>query len=116
MGVAEGRHLNRQWRSKDKPTNVLSFPLEDALAAAVDASAPLGDIVICAPVIRREAKEQSKAADAHWAHMVVHGTLHLLGYDHEVDRDATVMERLEVRLLAGLGFPDPYFAKDAVPR
>jgi probable rRNA maturation factor len=76
----------------------------------------LGDIVICAPVIRREAAEQGKSARAHWAHMVVHGVLHLLGYDHELERDAVAMEALERTLLAREGFPDPYQFKDAARR
>lgn len=115
VAAAEGRRLNRQWRGKDKPTNVLSFPSGESLHPA-DEPVPLGDIVICAPVIRREAAEQGKEPQAHWAHMVVHGVLHLLGYDHESDRDAQVMERLERALLARAGFPDPYQSKDAARR
>lgn len=115
VATAEGRKLNRQWRGKDKPTNVLSFPSGQPLAPG-DEPESLGDIVICAPVIRREAVEQGKTARAHWAHMVVHGILHLLGYDHESERDAVVMEALERRLLARAGFPDPYQLKDAVRR
>lgn len=115
VAAAEGRKLNRQWRGKDKPTNVLSFPAGEPLAPG-DEAASLGDIVICAPVIRREAAEQGKAPRAHWAHMVVHGVLHLLGYDHESERDAVVMEALERELLANRGFPDPYQPKDAVRR
>ncbi len=115
VGAAEGRRLNRSWRGKNKPTNVLSFPAGE-MPAGPDGSAPLGDIVICAPVIRREAREQGKVAEAHWAHMVVHGVLHLAGYDHEVERDARVMERMETWLLASLGFPDPYQPTDAAQR
>jgi probable rRNA maturation factor len=99
VGATESRRLNRTWRGKDKPTNVLSFT----------AQAPvLGDLAICAPVVAREAREQGKRPAAHWAHMVVHGVLHLLGYDHENDRDAARMEAREARILAQLGMPNPY--------
>jgi probable rRNA maturation factor len=99
VGAAESRRLNRTWRGKDKPTNVLSFT----------ADAPvLGDLAICAPVVAREAREQGKSPAAHWAHMVVHGVLHLLGYDHENDRDAARMEARETKILAQLGMPNPY--------
>ena len=91
--------------ARTKPTNVLSFPSspQERVATGV-----LGDLVICAPVVAREAREQRKALGAHWAHMVVHGTLHLLGYDHERRQDARTMEALEVEILRGLGFHDPY--------
>jgi probable rRNA maturation factor len=115
VGTAESRRLNRRWRGKDKATNVLSFP-SGRTPAGIEEAAPLGDIVICAPVIRRETVAQSKALAAHWAHMVVHGSLHLLGFDHESGREAQVMEKLERQVLAGLGFPDPYLLKDAIPR
>lgn len=105
VGRAESRSLNRRYRSKDRPTNVLSFR---ATVAQAEDRRQLGDLVVCAPVIAREAHEQAKARDAHWAHMIVHGTLHLLGYDHERAADAKRMERRERRILAGLGFPDPY--------
>jgi len=99
VGAAESRRLNRTWRGKDKPTNVLSFT----------ADAPvLGDLAICAPVVAREAREQGKTPATHWAHMVVHGVLHLLGYDHENDRDAERMEARETKILAQLGMPNPY--------
>jgi len=103
---AEGRALNRTWRGRDRATNVLSFPYEDAAPGAGEAL--LGDIVVCAPVVAREARAQGKDPRAHWAHMVVHGVLHLLGYDHRTDEEARVMEGLERRVLARLGFPDPY--------
>jgi probable rRNA maturation factor len=112
VGGAESRKLNRLWRGKDKPTNVLSFPSE-ILSAGV-ATLPkgeswsLGDLAICAPVVAREAKVQGKLPQAHWAHMVVHGILHLLGYDHENDRDAENMERREIAVLAQFGYPNPY--------
>jgi probable rRNA maturation factor len=105
VGSAESRRLDRVYRGKDEPTNVLSFPAspEERVAGGT-----LGDLVICAPVVAREAREQHKSLGAHWAHMVVHGTLHLLGYDHERPRQARVMEALEVEILGGLGFHDPY--------
>ncbi|HSW13455.1 MAG TPA: rRNA maturation RNase YbeY, partial [Solimonas sp.] len=104
VGDAESRMLNRQYRGKDKPTNVLSFQGEPELE-----SAPvIGDLVICAPVVAREAAEQGKALRAHWAHMVVHGCLHLLGHDHEQESEAVRMEALETRILKRLGFPNPY--------
>ena len=108
VGAAESRHLNRTWRGKDKPTNVLSFPGGDELVQGTAQLLPLGDLAICAPVVAREAREQRKLPTAHWAHMVVHGLLHLLGHDHENDRDAHEMESLEVQLLAGFGFSNPY--------
>lgn len=101
---AESASLNGRFRQKPKPTNVLSFPYE---AEALDEPI-LGDLVICAPVVSREASEQGKTVDAHWAHMVVHGCLHLLGYDHENDEDAEKMEAREREILARLGFADPY--------
>ncbi|MBN7771171.1 rRNA maturation RNase YbeY [Marinobacter daepoensis] len=108
----ESRELNHQYRGKDKPTNVLSFPFE----APAGITVPLaGDLVICAPVVEQEAREQQKAPDAHWAHMVVHGMLHLQGYDHIEDKDAEVMEALEIRLLSQLGFANPYEAEETEP-
>ncbi|HKJ95915.1 MAG TPA: rRNA maturation RNase YbeY [Gammaproteobacteria bacterium] len=103
----EGRELNATYRGRDYATNVLSFPAD--LPAGVDLPV-LGDLVICAPVVEREAAEQGKALDAHWAHMIVHGVLHLLGYDHIEDDQAEVMETEEREILAGLGYPDPYVA------
>ena len=100
VAEAEARRLNRQYRGKDYPTNVLSFPYGDA--------PPQGDVVICAPVVAREAREQGKDVRAHHAHLLVHGLLHLVGHDHERPREAARMERLERRILAGLGFGDPY--------
>ena len=102
---AEMRALNHRYRHKDYATNVLAFPAE--LPPGVDIPL-LGDIVVCAPVVEREAREQGKRARAHWAHLLVHGTLHLLGHDHERPRAAAAMEALEQRVLAALGFPDPY--------
>jgi probable rRNA maturation factor len=101
----ESRTLNRDYRGKDRPTNVLSFPAD---VPAFVGPRPLGDLVVCAPVVAAEAAEQGKTLRAHWAHMIVHGTLHLAGYDHEHPADAARMEALEKRILAGLGFDDPY--------
>jgi len=102
---AESASLNQTYRGKTGPTNVLSFVHEDP--PGVQAGI-LGDLVICAPVVRREAVEQDKNLDAHWAHMVVHGIMHLQGYDHELDEQAEIMERLETEILTGLGFEKPY--------
>ena len=102
---AEIRELNATYRGKDKPTNVLSFPFEAPPGVDIPL---LGDIVICASVVAYEAAEQGKALQAHWAHMVIHGTLHLLGYDHIEDSQAEEMEGLEISLLAGLGYANPY--------
>ncbi len=101
----EGGELNHAYRGKAESTNVLFFPFE----AGERTTPPLmGDIVICAPVVSREAAEQGKSQRAHFAHMVVHGVLHLLGYDHEGDADAEIMEDLEREVLTGIGFGDPY--------
>ena len=105
VGEAEGRALNRQFRGGKRATNVLSFPYH---APAVVVSELLGDLVICAPVVKAEAAEQGKAPMAHWAYMVVHGVLHLLGYDHQREDEAGEMERVETALMSQLGFPDPY--------
>lgn len=105
--TAEIQQLNRDYRQQDKPTNVLSFPFD--MPAGVAGLAPiLGDLAICAAVVAREAAEQHKPLPAHWAHMVVHGTLHLLGYDHIDDAEAETMEALEIAILAQLGFDNPY--------
>jgi probable rRNA maturation factor len=103
--AAEITELNRTYRGKDKPTNVLSFPFEAPPGVALPL---LGDIVICAAVVADEALQQGKPLEAHWAHMVVHGVLHLLGYDHIEEAEAQVMEGLEIELLAGLGYANPY--------
>ena len=101
----ESRRLNATYRGKDAPTNVLSFPAD--LPPGVDLPL-LGDIVICAPLVAREADEQHKALADHWAHLTVHGVLHLLGHDHRTDEEAAAMEALETRILAGLGCADPW--------
>jgi probable rRNA maturation factor len=103
---AEGRELNHTYRHKDYATNVLSFPA-DVPDEMLDIPL-LGDLVICAPVVEREAHEQTKTREAHWAHLVIHGCLHLLGFDHIIDAEAEEMEALERELLAELGHPDPY--------
>ncbi|MDL0432076.1 rRNA maturation RNase YbeY [Marinobacter sp. TBZ242] len=101
----ESADLNSQYRGKSGPTNVLSFPFESPAGITVPLA---GDLVICAPVVEKESAEQQKTLTEHWAHMVVHGMLHLQGYDHIDDDDAEVMEALEIRLLAQLGFSNPY--------
>jgi probable rRNA maturation factor len=98
---AEGRELNARYRGKDTPTNVLSFPYAPPPEMA-------GDLVVCAPVVLREAAEQGTAPEAHFAHLIVHGMLHLQGYDHESDADTASMEQKEREILAVLGYPDPY--------
>ena len=105
VGTAESRALNLRYRGKPAPTNVLSFPMP---ADAGQAPGIIGDIVVCAPLVAREARQQGKALRAHWAHMVIHGTLHLLGFDHRRATDARRMEGRERELLARLGFADPY--------
>ncbi|MFJ5442661.1 rRNA maturation RNase YbeY [Pectobacterium sp. CHL-2024] len=105
---AESRDLNNTYRGKDKPTNVLSFPFE----APPEVELPLlGDLIICRQVVEREAAEQEKTAEEHWAHMVVHGSLHLLGYDHIEDSEAEEMEALETEIMQSMGYADPYLAE-----
>lgn len=101
----EIQKLNKQYRDKDKPTNVLSFPMQSPDEVDIDL---LGDIVLCSAVIKQEAKQQSKSEMSHWAHMVVHGMLHLQGYDHIKDNEAEEMEQLEIDILDRLGFENPY--------
>ncbi|MEZ9527276.1 rRNA maturation RNase YbeY [Enterovibrio norvegicus] len=103
----ESQSLNRDYRGKDKPTNVLSFPFEAPPGVELDL---LGDLIICRQVVEKEAKEQNKDLFAHWAHMVVHGSLHLLGYDHIDDEEAEEMESLEISIMTALEFPNPYAA------
>jgi len=107
----ESRDLNMRYRKKDKPTNVLSFPFE---APAGVQLALLGDLVICAPVVAAEATQQGKSLEAHWAHMLIHGALHLTGYDHQNDVQASEMESLETVILTGLGFEPPYESESQV--
>lgn len=106
----EARELNSRFRQIDKATNVLSFSA-DVIGLADGTRRPLGDIVICAPIVEREATEQGKNVASHWTHMLVHGALHLLGYDHQADPDATTMETLEKEILAAHGIDDPYAAR-----
>ncbi|MCK8087846.1 rRNA maturation RNase YbeY [Vibrio sp. 1CM8B] len=101
----ESHQLNHEYRGKDKPTNVLSFPFEAPPGIELDL---LGDLIICRQVVEKEAEEQSKPLLAHWAHMVVHGSLHLLGYDHIEDDEAEEMESLETEIMQSMGFEDPY--------
>lgn len=113
---AESQALNHDYRGKNSPTNVLSFPFELPEGIPEQMRAELGegiigDIAICAPVVEREAKDQGKAAEAHWAHMVIHGVLHLLGHDHVEDAGAEIMEAMEIRALSELGYPNPYFTE-----
>lgn len=109
VDTKEGQALNHHYRGKDYATNVLSFPAELPEGLPKGMKFPLlGDLVICAPVVEREAREQGKRLAAHYAHLTVHGTLHLLGWDHEDDREAEAMERLEREILAELGVADPY--------
>jgi len=108
VDAGEGADLNARYRGREGPTNVLSFPADADVPHALDEPGPLGDIVICAPLVASEAETQGKRVAAHWAHLVVHGVLHLMGYDHASDAAAEVMESRERRILAGLGFEDPY--------
>jgi len=103
VGAGESRALNERWRGKPGPTNVLSFPAAPALRDRL-----IGDIVVCAPVVAREARAQGKTLSAHWAHMIIHGTLHLLGFDHVRKTDARRMECRERALLARIGIANPY--------
>lgn len=113
VGEAEIASLNRRFRARRGTTNVLSFPFAAPIPQPREL---LGDVVICAPVVRREAREQGKPTRAHWAHMTVHGVLHLLGYDHTGEEQARVMEGLETKILGALGYPDPYGEGDTHER
>jgi probable rRNA maturation factor len=102
---AESQQLNHDYRDKDCPTNVLSFPFE---APEMVPLPLIGDLVVCVPVVAQEAMQQNKSLEAHWAHIVVHGVLHLMGYDHQTDCEAQIMEDMERKILHELHFPDPY--------
>lgn len=104
----ESQELNKQYREKDKPTNVLSFPFQNPPGITLPL---LGDLVICKSVVENEAIQQNKTLDEHWAHMLIHGTLHLLGYDHIDEQEALEMEGLETKLLIELGYADPYLSE-----
>lgn len=108
---AESHELNLTYRGKDKPTNVLSFPFEvpEGIELAL-----LGDLIICRQVVEKEAIEQQKPLEAHWAHLAIHGTLHLLGYDHLTDEEAEKMESLETEIMQALGFADPYLSEKLI--
>lgn len=110
VDLEESQQLNRDYRQKDKPTNVLSFEFEQppGLVGLGEELPYLGDLVICAEVVALEALEQHKTLESHWAHMIVHGTLHLQGYDHIEDNEAELMEGLEIQIMQGLGFTNPY--------
>ncbi|HYK25978.1 MAG TPA: rRNA maturation RNase YbeY [Steroidobacteraceae bacterium] len=111
VGARESRRLNARYRGRDEPTNVLSFPAADHLvriAPEPSARPPLGDLVLCSPVVASEARRQGKSLRAHWAHLIVHGALHLIGYDHMKPLDARRMERREIAVLRRLGFANPY--------
>ncbi len=109
VATEEAQQLNNEFRGKDYATNVLSFPFNSPIELPVTL---LGDLVICQTVVAREAEEQQKSAIAHWTHMVIHGTLHLLGYDHIEDNEAEKMEQIERNILASLGISDPYQMTD----
>jgi probable rRNA maturation factor len=108
VGLRESRRLNARYRGRDHATNVLSFGMHTAAWPTGDSGAPLGDLVICPRIVRTEARLQGKALRAHWAHLIVHGTLHLVGYDHERPAEARRMERREIAVLKRLGFANPY--------
>lgn len=104
----ESQQLNQQYRNNNKPTNVLSFPFQNPPGITLPL---LGDLIICKMVVEKEAIEQQKPLLAHWAHMLIHGTLHLLGYDHITERGAEAMETIETRLMIELGYNDPYLSE-----
>ena len=108
VGEEEIRKLNRDYRQRDYATNVLSFPTGDIEGLPAEAATTLGDIVVCAAVVADESAQQGKSPEDHWAHMLVHGTLHLMGFDHQTEEDAAAMEALEVSILAASGIADPY--------
>lgn len=108
---AESHELNLTYRGKDKPTNILSFPFEVPEGIELPL---LGDLIICRQVVEKEAIEQEKPLEAHWAHLAIHGTLHLLGYDHLTDEEAEEMESLETEIMQSLGFDDPYIAEKII--
>jgi len=110
------RALNRTWRGRDTPTNVLSFGVAVPAVPARGAPRPIGDLVVCGALVRAEARRDGKRLRAHWAHLIVHGVLHLAGFDHERATDAARMERREIAVLKRLGFPNPYRERPAPRR
>ena len=109
VSTEEMRGLNQRWRGKDRPTNVLAFPAELPEGLPEDLGPPLlGDIVLCRDIVLEEARDQGKPLDAHWAHLTIHGALHLIGYDHGNPEEAEIMESIERETLRELGYPDPY--------
>lgn len=108
VGRPQSHALNREWRGRDKPTNVLSFPTPAGMPLPPDEPASPGELVICAPIVVDEARAGGIASDAHWAHMMIHGILHLIGYDHINDSDAELMEATEIEAMTRLGLPNPY--------
>ena len=110
VDIDEGQYLNKEWRNKDTATNVLSFPVGETIEQAPNL---LGDIVICAPIVEQEAEQQQKDSDAHWAHLIIHGILHLQGYDHMTDEEAAVMENKEIQILKETGYANPYGTESA---
>lgn len=104
----ESQYLNHTFRQKNSPTNVLSFPCDESFSAMEPSMCYLGDIILCEPITIKEAQEQGIAVEAHLAHLIIHGLLHLLGYDHLLDEEAEIMEGLEIRLMSELGYGNPY--------
>lgn len=114
VGIEESADLNQTYRGKDGPTNVLSFPFEAPPGIDIHllGESSIGDLVVCAPVVEQEAEQQNKELIAHWAHMVVHGVLHLQGYDHIEEEEALIMEGLETTIMMELDYPDPYLVQE----
>jgi probable rRNA maturation factor len=108
VGAEEMQALNNEFRDKDWPTNILSFPAGAIQGLPADSDMPLGDLVICASVVNEEAGQQGKSKHDHWGHIIVHGSLHLLGFDHSQDEEAAVMEGLEIEILSAYGITNPY--------
>jgi probable rRNA maturation factor len=112
VGAAEMQAINSEFRGQDKPTNVLSFSAGAIQGLPVDSDMPLGDLVICASIVNQEAEQQGKSKQDHWGHIIVHGSLHLLGFDHEQDEEAALMEGMEIEILSAYGITNPYVDSD----
>lgn len=112
VGAAEMQAINSEFRGQDKPTNVLSFSAGAIQGLPVDSGLPLGDLVICASIVNQEAEQQGKSRQDHWGHIIIHGCLHLLGFDHEQDDDAALMEGMEIEILSAYGITNPYVDSD----